>query len=687
MHAIGRRFALALAAVIFGTGPAGVAVCQPSTDGPLHYVIVTPDSLVAAFAPLALWKSQTGVPAAVVGLDEIRLLQPFAADDAERVRRFLADAHGNRGLQWVLLGGDASQVPVRYATTAFFGGHHLPTDLYYSGLAGDWNANGDSLWGEGAVSASDPGDDADLTPDVYVGRAPVRSAAEARAFVARTLAYERAPAGDYESSMLMSAEVLFPVNWAPGNPILFDGVEIAEALLPSLDALPALDVTRLYENTSGPGQRPGALPESRTDVLAALGAGVNLMLGVGNGDATHLGAGDAPLTSADMTALTNAPHYFNLYAVGDVAAAFDGPSLGSAALLAPEGGAVTCIGQSLAEFPTATRAYLKEFWRLIAVEHVRAVGEAQALAKLPFVPLSLFDSVNRWTQMGLTLLGDPELRLWIGTPATLGVTAPEVLFSGDSAFDVVVALDHVPLPGARVTAWSPYRPSVSALTDALGRAHVSFAEDLADSITLTVTAPDCRPDQRRIAIVTLPTPTEASLMSMDATSTGVSLIWEAPGHAGQEVHVERRREGEPASIVASGAVDGNDRFAWTDRDVIPGARYAYALSIRTEAGERRVAERWVDVPFEERFGLQALAPNPAHGGFIEISFALPDGAPAVLELVDVSGRRVQVAPVGSSGAGVHRMRFELRGAMRSGVYFARLSQSGHSSLRRFAVVR
>jgi hypothetical protein len=289
--------------------------------------------------------------------------------------------------------------------------------------------------------------------------------------------------------------------------------------------------------------------------------------------------------------------------------------------------------------------------------------------------------------MGLTLLGDPELRLWIGAPARLEVTASEALFAGDSAFDVVVDLDHVPLAGARVTAWSPYRPAVSVLSDALGRAHVSFAEDLADSITLTVTAPDCRPDQRRIAIVTLPTPAEASLMSVDATSTGVALIWEAPGHAGQEVHVERRREAEPASVVATGALDGNDRFAWTDRDVIPGARYAYALSVRTEVGERRVAERWVDVPSEVRFGLQALAPNPAHGGFVEIAFALPDGSPAVLELVDVSGRRVLAAPVGSSGVGVHRMRFELRGAMRSGIYFARLTQSGHSSLRRFALLR
>ena len=42
-----------------------------------------------------------------------------------------------------------------------------------------------------------PGDDADLTPEVFVGRAPVTTPGEAWIFVDKTLQYERTPAGDY----------------------------------------------------------------------------------------------------------------------------------------------------------------------------------------------------------------------------------------------------------------------------------------------------------------------------------------------------------------------------------------------------------------------------------------------------------------------------------------------------------
>ena len=64
-----------------------------------------------------------------------------------------------------------------------------------------------------------PGDDADLIPDVWIGRVPSQTAEEARIAVDKVLAYEIAPPvdDDYPASALMLAEVITPQNWAPSD--------------------------------------------------------------------------------------------------------------------------------------------------------------------------------------------------------------------------------------------------------------------------------------------------------------------------------------------------------------------------------------------------------------------------------------------------------------------------------------
>ena len=66
------------------------------------------------------------------------------------------------------------------------------------------------------------------------------------------------------------------------------------------------------------------------------------------------------------------------------------------------------------------------------------MGELQARQKLPFVSLSNYDGVHRWTQMALLLLGDPELRIYTATPRTLSVAVPGTMPVSDSSLTVGV---------------------------------------------------------------------------------------------------------------------------------------------------------------------------------------------------------------------------------------------------------
>ena len=74
------------------------------------------------------------------------------------------------------------------------------------------------------------------------------------------------------------------------------------------------------------------------------------------------------------------------------------------------------------------------------------------------------------------------------------------------------------------------------------------------------------------------------------------------------------------------------------------------------------------------FALRGAVPNPSRGDRLQVSFSLPNAAPAELALFDVSGRRVVRRDVGGLGAGAHVV--DLAGAvpLAPGVYFARLTQ-------------
>jgi sugar lactone lactonase YvrE len=88
----------------------------------------------------------------------------------------------------------------------------------------------------------------------------------------------------------------------------------------------------------------------------------------------------------------------------------------------------------------------------------------------------------------------------------------------------------------------------------------------------------------------------------------------------------------------------------------------------------------VDAPLA--FALEGVRPNPAFGGRMLVHFALPHGAPATLELLDVAGRRVRERAVGSLGAGRHVV--DLSGSQRltPGLYFLRLTQGASQRVAR-----
>jgi hypothetical protein len=314
-----------------------------------------------------------------------------------------------------------------------------------------------------------------------------------------------------------------------------------------------------------PSYRPGALPESKSAVLAELNSGPGLAMHVGHGFRNSMHVGDATLVNSDASGLTNGGRLFNLYAIDCTSSAIDFPCIGEAFLKAPNGGAVTVVGSTRFDFPTAGRAYQQEYFRLFFQDSVSAIGELQARQKLPFVPYSFYDGVNRWTQLTLLMLGDPELRMYNGEWRTLAVSGPSSFALGDSSLTIHVETGGRALYKARVTAYKAGDEFRTALTDGAGNAVLPFRPDSTGAFTVTVTAYNSRPFQATLNVTAASAAVvgDAVLTVDDDNVGGTSGNGDGFADAGETVDLRialRNRGGASTTGAVSATLSTTDGF-------------------------------------------------------------------------------------------------------------------------------
>jgi photosystem II stability/assembly factor-like uncharacterized protein len=122
----------------------------PSLEGNcVDYVIITNEALRDSFERLADYRTKSGLLTHVMTVESIDTLYQ-GADREERIRNFLKEANEYWGTIFVLLGGDVNIVPSRIVPGRASTGDsiQIPTDLYYSGLDGNWNGDLDWIYGE-----------------------------------------------------------------------------------------------------------------------------------------------------------------------------------------------------------------------------------------------------------------------------------------------------------------------------------------------------------------------------------------------------------------------------------------------------------------------------------------------------------------------------------------------------------
>jgi hypothetical protein len=470
-----------------GDGPAGPGPFQPTfrptTDGSaVEYVIITSEELAAEFEPLAVWKTRKGVQATIRTIEWIDTTYPNGVDRAERVRFFIRDAYQNWGTLWVLLGGDTDVVPCRYAEILQVGNalpaESIPADYYYMCLDGNWNADGDHLFGVAEV------DDADLMPEVWAGRAPCSTPQEARTFVEKTLGYEieAASGNQYPTSALFMAGWIYP-NY-------HGGLHTEEAVGILSAHAPDFKTVRLYED---PMQSPWptALPLNKHAAIDSTNNGFGIIHHVGHGFINTMAVGSDSvsshvLTNADVDNFMNGERRSVVFAINCSSASIDFNAIGERWVKNPNGGGVAYYGSSRNAYVSQSASAQGEWYRTIFEDGDTELGAACALARTPLLFLAGQNNTYRWTVFSLTLLGDPELDVYTGMPAPLSVVHADTLELGSGGLAVTVEQGGAPLAEATVTAWKEGDFYAQAETDAAGLATLDFTAASAGVCALTV---------------------------------------------------------------------------------------------------------------------------------------------------------------------------------------------------------
>lgn len=457
-----------------------------------EYLIITRDSLVPVFEPLAQFKTMKGIPASIVTMEYIEA-NYSGVDAAQKLRFFLRDIYDQTPPTYILLGGDTPLVPHRncYATAEGYTGDPA-ADIYYQDMndpsvgSDQWDANNNGIWGELS------GDVMDYNPDYYIGRASVENGPQADIFVNKVLSFEIPSLNDgkdtdpWFTSMGFTTEVLWSSPYCPGSA----GKEKVDTLYTLPEWQP---VVKHYQSNG---------TQSFAATMEMLNMGMQLVNHAGHGSQGSVSIGTGGLGSGDFMDLTNISENGRVSIWNTIAClsgSFDtGTCLAEAWIRSPGGGGFCMMnsrygwGEPSEPGDQWSELVDQEFYANFFTEDLYNLGVAHAMAWNEFIPLIPTDTHYDWIAKSITLFGDPELPMWSEEPdGPLQLNGPDTLSIGLNTVTVTVQNNSGPVEDARICfiqgEWDDTEMYEIAYTNASGQVQMDITTtDQTDTAALTV---------------------------------------------------------------------------------------------------------------------------------------------------------------------------------------------------------
>ena len=481
--------------------------------GSYDLVIITSSALKPYFEDFAYYKTKRGIATEIFEVESI-YSQYTGRDNPEKIRNFITDAYANWGISFVLLGGQADYengqeiVPRRDAFYITSGAFYypdedtIPTDLYYSDLDGDWDFNGNDIFGEET-------DEVDMYSDVYVGRAPVLTELDCNIFISKVILYEEnPPASDFIERLLLPTAIL----WTSYDETMCG--EILAAMAP-----PSYQVTRMYERNS-------ELTQAGFNTAYNDGYGFIHYVGHGNEYGVYTYYADAFQNSNDVLNSSNGDKTGIFNSIACMSGALDYVSGGNSFAehfgIQNGGGSPSAIFNSRYGWgnpPVLGPSEILDttFFSALFRNQGYFLGSVHSYSKDEHITDVYDGDVFRWCIYELNLWGDPSMFVYTLNPDTLAVVHNNVVHSNEDFVVTVYDNDNItPLEEAFVTLWCKNEKTVyeRSVTNSSGIATIHVNPSInGDTMMVTVTKRNYLPYYNE-AIVQLDNPTPPVILNI-----------------------------------------------------------------------------------------------------------------------------------------------------------------------------
>ncbi len=375
-------------------------------------LVICYGAFMDAMTPYVNWKNALGFPTKIVNVTTI-------GTTAAAIKSYITSYYNNNGLAFVLLVGDAAQIPTNNG-----GGLGGPSDNAYGYVVGN-----------------------DHYSDIFIGRFSAENVGQVQTQVERTIYYEQSPSNltdDWYTTAIGIAS-----DQGPGDDNEYDYQHIRNQQTKLLAYTYTMN-PELFDGSQGGNDAAGNPNPSL--VSTAVNNGGSIILYTGHGSTTSWGT--SGFSNTNVNALTNQGKLPFIWSVACVNGEFmNGTCFAEAWMRASQGGlptgAIGFLGATINQSWNSPMAGQDEMTDIL-------VESFPSNIKRTFAGLSINGCMKMIDQYGTdgsnmadtwTVFGDPTLYVRTATPVVMTVTHPATLFSGSTSLTATCNIN-----GARATA-------------------------------------------------------------------------------------------------------------------------------------------------------------------------------------------------------------------------------------------
>ncbi|MDP4280680.1 MAG: C25 family cysteine peptidase [Bacteroidota bacterium] len=376
-----------------------------------NMLVICYGPFMSAMQPLVKWKNQSGIPTEMIDVST-------AGSTAAQIRSYIANYYNTRGLTFVLLVGDAPQIPTN--TGSWLGG---PSDNAYGYIAGN-----------------------DHYADVFVGRFSAETIDQVQTQVQRTLDYEKNPqflTDDWYTTVLGIGS-----DQGTGDDNEYDYQHIRNLQTQCMNYNYTSN-PELFDGNQGGNDAPGNPVPG--DVSAVVNEGSGLILYCGHGSETSWVT--TGFSNSNINQLTNSGKLPFIWSVACVNGAFMNMTCFAESWLRAQkngqpAGAVAFLGSTINQSWNSPMEGQDEMVSILVESYSnnikRTFGGLSINGCMKMIDSYGTDGANMadtWT-----IFGDPSLLIRTSNPQIMTVAHDPFIYVGQGTLNVTCNID-----GARAT--------------------------------------------------------------------------------------------------------------------------------------------------------------------------------------------------------------------------------------------